>query len=195
MSHRSRVSFTARLSGYAAIAIAAGAASTASAGVVIVNLAPGVGVGTKIDLGPAVGAGVVLFSGVILSAGAGAYAGGSSASNGSQFFIGKWFGTNAVISNGAAGGTWAYGGLIGNLADGATAYFGFRLPSGSNKVYGWIEATRVAGTGLQISRWAYESTPNTGILTPTATAIPGGAGLAALAIGAAGLRGRRRSRN
>jgi MYXO-CTERM domain-containing protein len=52
-----------------------------------------------------------------------------------------------------------------------------------------------AAGATTVSRWAYESTTGTGITTPTASAVPGGAGLAALAFGAAGLRGRRRSRN
>ncbi len=198
MSHRSRPSSSARLSGYAAVATAAGAASTASAAVVIVDLPPQLANGITINLGVAVGAASTAFQGLVRInqlTYPGVCSGGTLNFAGGEFFTGRFFGASSVISNGAAGGTWVGGGLLSTLADGATGYFGFRLPSGSDKVYGWIEVTRISDAVLLISRWAYESQTNTGITTPAASAVPGGTGLAALAIGAAGLRGRRRGRN
>ncbi len=198
MNVRTRPSTRARMSGYAALASMAGAASTASAGVVIVDVRIDHEIFTFIDVSAAVGADVSYHVAVILQSGGGNIgAGGSGSSgNGLSFITAKWFGTNSVISNGAAGGQWDRGGWIGTLAEGATSYVGFRLPSGSSsdKVYGWIELTQVEGTGLQISRWAYESDVNTVITTPAASsnAVPGLGGLAALACGAAGMR---RSRN
>lgn len=77
---------------------------------------------------------------------------------------------------------------------GNTGYLGFRLTVGEGaSIYGWIEYVN-NGTSTTVSRWAYESQVGTGITTPTASAVPGGAGLAALAFGAAGIRGRRRHR-
>jgi MYXO-CTERM domain-containing protein len=46
---------------------------------------------------------------------------------------------------------------------------------------------------VTVYSWSYDDTGAAITIAPTA--IPGGAGLAALAFGAAGLRGRRRSRN
>ncbi|MGA1632270.1 MAG: hypothetical protein ACO4BU_09185 [Phycisphaerales bacterium] len=75
-----------------------------------------------------------------------------------------------------------------------TKYVGFRAWNGSDVHFGWLEFTLSAGH-YTISRWAYEDQVGVGLLTPGApSAVPGGAGLAALAIGAAGLRGRRRNR-
>lgn len=77
---------------------------------------------------------------------------------------------------------------------GNTGYLGFRLTVGEGaSIYGWIEYVN-NGTSTTVSRWAYESQVGTGITTPGASAVPGGAGLAALAFGAAGVRGRRRHR-
>jgi hypothetical protein len=165
----------------------------------VVDLDSWVGTGTPINLGVAVGASPAFHQAVIFVY-AGGFAGGSNAGNGSSFYLGRWFGATSTISDGATGGGWVRnsGGDLGTLAEGATGYFGFRLPSSGNvndKVYGWIEATVTAGT-LQISRWAYETAVNTAIMTPAASgsggAVPGLGGLAALACGAAGMR---RSRN
>ena len=48
---------------------------------------------------------------------------------------------------------------------------------------------------LTINAWAYNGTAGQSITLPGASAVPGGTALAALAFGAAGLRGRRRSRH
>jgi hypothetical protein len=197
MNVRTRPSTRARVSRYAAFATAAGAASTASADVVIVDLVSPAGVGTPINLGEAVGRPPTAFMGVISSQGGGGFFGGAALSTGSSFFTGRWFGANSTISADATGGNWtAYTwGNLGTLSEGATGYLGFRLPDSGGKVYGWIEATVNAGS-LQISRWAYETAVNTAIMTPAASgsggAVPGLGGLAALACGAAGMR---RSRN
>ena len=120
---------------------------------------------------------------------------GSVAGNGSEFFTSRLFGYNQTISNAATGGSWVNGGSMGNLALDSKGYFAFRLPNNGGYTYGWIEWINTNGI-FSVARWAYEDTLNQGITTPAAaSAVPGGAGLAALAIGAAGLRGRRRGRN
>ena len=95
----------------------------------------------------------------------------------------------------------AFGWLAaGTGADSQTGYIGFRLvqTGSSDYYYGYFKVTvsRTSGLfstlSLSITGWAYESTINTGITIPAPSAVPGGAGLAALACGAAGLRGRRR---
>lgn len=82
-------------------------------------------------------------------------------------------------------------------------YQAFRIRSGSSDFYyGYfdLEYSRTGVTPgstftMTIHGWAYESTLNQSITIGGAAAVPGGAGLAALAFGAAGLRGRRRGRN
>ena len=193
MSLSSRLSSSARLSGYAALATSA-AASTASAGVQIVNLPSPAGFAAPINLGVAVGQASSFHQAIFFDWSA-SVAAGSYAGNGSSFFIGRWFGASSTISSLAAEGSWADGGPVGPLAEGATGYFGFRLPVplSSDKVYGWIEAT-VSGGTFQVSRWAYETVVNTSIVTPGASnsgPVPGLGGLAALALGAGGVRSRR----
>lgn len=111
--------------------------------------------------------------------------------------------------------------LAWSLAPGTGAasvrgYLGFRLPDGaSGFYYGWFDVTVSRdGTGhaggivgsttyqpvgtpsnfsLTIHAWAYDDT-GAGILAGQTSAVPGGAGLAALAVGASGLRRRRRTR-
>lgn len=83
---------------------------------------------------------------------------------------------------------------------GAGSFMGFRFGSSGNHYYGYIEVLwnwtgDPSTSSFQLLSAAYESTANTGILAGGATAVPGGTGLAALAFGAAGLRGRRRNRN
>ena len=63
----------------------------------------------------------------------------------------------------------------------------------SDSYYGWLEVSRNAQGVYTLDRWAYETVG--GVAAAIPVAIPGGTGLAALAFGAAGLRGRRRSRN
>ena len=82
------------------------------------------------------------------------------------------------------------------------AFLGFRVGGDSSRFYGYfdLEVFRTgtgAGShlGLTLHGWAYNSTAGEAITIGGVTPIPGGTGLVALAIGAAGLRGRRRSRN
>ena len=59
---------------------------------------------------------------------------------------------------------------------------------------GWIELTLGQDgdfLSLTIDRWAYESTPGQAASIPGGTPVPGVGGLLALAMGAAGVRGRR----
>jgi hypothetical protein len=93
---------------------------------------------------------------------------------------------------------------VGNNGD--TWYLFFRFTSGSaSGDYGWLSFTaNVVGTTIgsggsntdsyiTITGWGWDDAGGT--IAAGATAVPGGAGLVALAVGAAGLRGRRRSRN
>lgn len=100
----------------------------------------------------------------------------------------------------------------GTAADSVHGYLGFRISDGdSDFYYGYFEVTMSrTGTGydgggilpdvgtpstisMTIHGWAYENVAGQSITIPGAAAVPGGAGLAALACGAAGLRGRRRT--
>lgn len=142
---------------------------------------------------------------------------------GERFVTGR-LATNAVIGSGAnwstailgrvlarsdaAGASWspvAAGGWSLTADDTPVrGYLGFEMSDGGSGVYyGWFDIS-VSRNGLQrgvskitmtIHGWAYDDTGGS-ILAgqTTATAVPGGAGLAALAFGAAGLRGRRRIR-
>lgn len=85
-----------------------------------------------------------------------------------------------------------------NFATDPLFYVGFRTTKGGATHYGWLEFTRNNATdNYTISQWAYETSAGVRIATPgtAPAAVPGGAGLAALAFGAAGLRGRRRGRD
>jgi hypothetical protein len=83
---------------------------------------------------------------------------------------------------------------------GTTWYMLFCFTQASQTVYGWLSFTAtIEGIGatsnnyMQITGWGWDD--GGGYLPAgfTASAIPGGGGLLALAIGAAGLRGRRRN--
>jgi hypothetical protein len=88
-------------------------------------------------------------------------------------------------------------------ADSVRGYVAFRIGAGgSDFYYGYfdLEYSRSGNENgssftMTVHGWAYESTLNQSITIGAPSAVPGGAGLAALAFGAAGLRGRRRSRN
>jgi hypothetical protein len=80
-------------------------------------------------------------------------------------------------------------------------FVGFRFDNGGTDNFGYfdVEWSRDGvGQGstltVTIHGWAYDNS-GAAITIGGATPIPGGTGLAALAIGAVGLRGRRRSRN
>lgn len=111
---------------------------------------------------------------------------------------------NRAVSNGG-----------GNLVNNGNAAFAgaspltskyvlFSFQSGASTLYGWIEILSMTGSStaglvsnysVTLGRWAYE---DTGVAITAGqislSPVPGGAGLAALAFGAAGLRGRRRGR-
>ena len=110
---------------------------------------------------------------------------------------------NLGTSNGYNSGNAAFSGT----SPGTSRYLLFNFTDGTSTYYGWIEilatTTGVSGTGpftsgysATLGRWAYDTSGTAitaGQIIPSA--VPGGTGLAALAFGAAGLRGRRRSRN
>lgn len=76
----------------------------------------------------------------------------------------------------------------------ARMYLTFRIQDFGNTYYGWLDLQTQEDASknltFTIHGWAY----STGSIVVGPVAIPGGTGLAALALGAAGLRGRRRSR-
>ena len=87
---------------------------------------------------------------------------------------------------------------VGNT--GQLWYLLFKFTDGAaSGDYGWISFTaNVNGFGsssITITGWGWDDSGATIGAGVTASAVPGGTGLAALAIGAAGLRGRRRGRN
>jgi hypothetical protein len=117
------------------------------------------------------------------------------------------FGKNSMInySSGPVGGPLVANGSFGDIvieeSGSVRGFVAFRLVDGLDSYYGYfdVEWSRT-GTdvgsilSLNIHSWAYNSVAGQSITTG-ASAVPGGTGLAALAVGAAGLRGRRRSRN
>ena len=107
---------------------------------------------------------------------------------------------NLATSNGFNSGNAAFAGASPQTSK----YLLFNFQASGSTYYGWIEilATTTGVTGgisgysATLGRWAYDTSGTAitaGQIIPSA--VPGGAGLAALAFGAAGLRGRRRSRN
>ncbi len=102
-------------------------------------------------------------------------------------------------SNGAASTTTNFDPQgVGNT--GQLWYLLFKFTDGAaSGDYGWISFTaNVNGFGsssITITGWGWDDSGATIGAGVTASAVPGGAGLAALAVGAAGLRGRRRGRN
>ncbi len=94
---------------------------------------------------------------------------------------------------------------FGNAAfSGSSKYLLFSFQANSTTYYGWIEIlsttignnTTPSPYSATLGRWAYD---NSGAPISAgqigASAVPGGAGISALVVGAAGLRGRRRARN
>ena len=107
---------------------------------------------------------------------------------------------NLATFNGGDAGNAAFSGASPQTSK----YLLFNFQASGSTYYGWIEilATTTGVTGpisgysATLGRWAYDTSGTAitaGQIIPSA--VPGGAGLAALAFGAAGLRGRRRSRN
>ncbi|MFM1889266.1 MAG: hypothetical protein RLZZ565_23 [Planctomycetota bacterium] len=191
----------ARLATYATAATGAAlSVSSSDAAVVIVNIAPRDASATfTISLNAAGTSGAYTFFNTGLTPGPGFQAkiNATTQNDAFQFVASTLVGTNVLLDTYAVnwnGGTKAFASAA-VPSSGETKYLGFILATGENRLrFGWIEYVN-NGTSTTVSRWAYESVINTGIRTPTVSAVPGGAGLAALALGAAGLRGRRRSRN
>ena len=94
---------------------------------------------------------------------------------------------DTVVDASVSSGEWASAD-----AEGARGFVGWEFENGSETIYGWMD---VAWDGeiLSIHDWAFST--DGGILagqTSALTAVPGGTGLAVLAMGAAGLRRRRK---
>ena len=79
------------------------------------------------------------------------------------------------------------------IRPGETGAFGLRFVASGDFYYGWAEVSMDADQIITVERWALETTANTAAEYSPAgsTAVPGLGGLAALAIGAAGVRSRR----
>ncbi len=118
----------------------------------------------------------------------------------------------------AASGRPAAGGSFSPEPIGANSLGSWQMPGSTGSVQGFIAFAISDGLGdwyfgyfdvtiskdgsqagssfsLTINAWAYNGTAGQSITLPGTAAVPGGTGLAALAFGASGLRGRRRSRN
>ena len=87
----------------------------------------------------------------------------------------------------------------GSFALGTGNIVGFSIIDAGDTYYGWLEydlALSSTVLNFTVNRWAYNDVANEGIiagqnLAAGSTAVPGLGGLAALAIGAAGVRSRR----
>lgn len=185
MSHES-LAHAGRLSAYmaAASAVVAGGTSVANGDVMIGSTSPTGGPSVSfLKVGEVIG-----YSPSAIEFAIGASTWGLAGGIGSGF-MGRVFDGGDMISDAATGGAgWGNGFNMGSLAEGATGYLGFRIPYGGT-YYGWIEVTRISGY-ISISRWAYESDAGTGIVAGStgSGAVPGLGGLAALALGASGVR-------
>jgi len=125
----------------------------------------------------------------------GFYWGGGDANN----YVDLYNETNTLV------GTFSTADLIASLGSGIAAY---RQPSYFNEPFAYVNMT-LSDPNATFSRIVFRHLVTGGFEiqnvtvgtftfvpgTVTPTSVPGGTGLAALAIGAAGLRGRRRSRN
>ena len=106
-----------------------------------------------------------------------------------QFVATRFVGNSAVIDYNMVSFTGSSAALNQPATD-TTQYLGFLVVVDEAVFrYGWIEYVNSGGS-VTVSRWAYESNLNTAIRTPAASApaVPGLGGLAALAMGAAGVR-------
>ena len=87
----------------------------------------------------------------------------------------------------------------GNLTLGSGKIVGFSLNDSGDNYYGWIAYDLSMSEGeytFTVNGWAYNDVANEGIIAGQnqaagSSAVPGLGGLAALAIGAAGVRSRR----
>ncbi len=88
---------------------------------------------------------------------------------------------------------------VKNLVSGAGELVGFSVSSSGDTYYGWIEYDLSMSEGsftFTVNSWAYNDVAGQGIIAGQnqaagSSAVPGLGGLAALAIGAAGVRTRR----
>ena len=88
-----------------------------------------------------------------------------------------------------------------NISAGSNKLLAFRVEEGTDTFYGWIDYTLsftdiYSGYTFTVNAWAYNDVSGQGIIAGQNTAagsqaVPGLGGLAALAIGAAGVRSRR----
>jgi hypothetical protein len=99
---------------------------------------------------------------------------------------------------GTVGGGRQPGAPTGATYQATTIYVPFKLTlSGGANRYGWVEYVQNSASPIDrtVSRWAYETQLNTGLVAGVVpSAVPGAGGLLGLTVGAAGLRGRRRGR-
>lgn len=98
--------------------------------------------------------------------------------------------------SGPLGGTRSSGNFMSTAGE-VRGYVGFRitgLAGGVSTMYGYFDVGYNWTTNtVTVYSWSYDDTGNPITISPSA--VPGGAGLMALAFGAAGVRSRRRSRN
>lgn len=161
--------------------------------------------------------GSTALAGLYVYNGAGIFASASQVFNGFRFAdtggetvrnLGLGAAVNAAAFLGTADGasiTWYFGAAGANAGRdwnqftiGTKGYFGFRFDSGSGTEYGWAQATILPGAGgLQLTGWAYETTPGVTIAVgavpePTTNAM---LGLGALALGIGGMRAYKKQRS
>ncbi len=96
-------------------------------------------------------------------------------SNGTQYLFGAAFTENQPIATNPAiwknrndrDGTLNYNGGFGNWINVTDRYLPVKFDINGNTHYGWIKMSiNAAGTEATISSWAYETSPDTGILAP-----------------------------
>jgi hypothetical protein len=160
-----------------------GGSNSGYAGVVIVGFAPGGGGANMSFLRKNAGG----FPFLVETASAGDTAGGATAS--------QWAGWGNINVGDAVQGNSG----VGAIFSGTSKYVMFRFDNAGTKNYGWIElkgATRSFSGGqshysVTIGDWAYDDSGAYIAAGATGGAVPGLGGLAALAMGAAGVRTRR----
>jgi len=94
--------------------------------------------------------------------------------------------------NQSISGEWSFS--SGGEFNGTTGYMGFAFDAGEGLRYGWMSLTGINNNGylrLTVNEWAYDTEGN-GLAAGSLTPLPAPGGLAVLALGAVGLRQRRR---
>ena len=175
----------------AAAGVAAVSTLDVDAAVIVVELGTPIQGGGQVDLSSAAFAPPETF-GITLGAGKAGVSGGSMYGNGSSFVTSNLFGTNELIGPATSG--WLSGGFLGSWQSSSTAFVGFRLPTKSDFIYGYLQLDFGSSPGdMTLQYWGYESVVNTGVMTPSGSssvpdAGPGFVGIALLGAGAAGMR-------